>query len=386
MAFQASKGDTRRCHVRLHNRNCLPDAAAGPDTVIDYVLALPASPGSASNMASSSKAASIIAVARHAGVSVATVSRVMNGQDSVRATTREHVLAAVSSLQYRPNVLARNLRTAESRLLLVMVPDIGNPFYAEIMHGIDEVARERGYFVMLCHTGAGGASGHACFELLRRRQADGAVCLDPATVQTSLARDAADLPWVACCEFDPRISVPYVGIDNRAAAFGLVSYLLGRGYRRIALVNTSEAFLYARQRREGWRDALHAAGITPLPDWIRTVPSLDYAQGKATAADLLGQAGCPDAIFAVSDTLAIGIMAGLRAAGRRVPDDVAVAGFDDIALASCVDPALTTVAQPMRELGRTAAEVLLQRLAGGAAAVRGHGILLRHRLVPRASA
>lgn len=317
---------------------------------------------------------------------MATVSRVLNGHSNVRAQTRDRVLAAVETSGYRVNELARNLRTAESRLLLTMVPDFGNPFYAEVVRGIDVVARQHGYFMLLCDTGADPGRERSYFDMLRRHRADGAICLDPDTVQHALLEDSGALPWVACCEFDTGMGVPYVGIDNYRAAGDAVRHLLARGHRRIGLINSDDGYLYARQRQQGYLDALSDAGVTPLPAWRRNVYSLDYEAGARAAAELAGQRGAdaPDAIFAVSDTLAIGAINGLRSVGKRTPDDVAVVGFDDISVAAQIDPPLTTVAQPMRELGETAARLLLKRLADPAANVPG--VLLPHRLVVRGSA
>ncbi|GAB7125623.1 DNA-binding transcriptional regulator CytR [Silvimonas sp. JCM 19000] len=329
------------------------------------------------------QAVSIAAVARHAQVSVATVSRVLNGQQVVKPATRDAVMAAVQALGYRVNAMARNLRTAETRLLLVLVPDVGNPFYAEIMRGIDSVARQHGYLVVLCDTGADIAREHTWFDLLRRRRADGAICLDPDTVQHALANDNAGLAWVACAEFDPAMAVPYVGIDNRQAAQDAVLHLLQQGHRRIGLINSDAGWLYARQRKQGWLDALSGAGITPRPDWCIHTHSLDYAAGNTAMAQLLSLAEPPTAVFAVSDTLAIGALAGARSLGKRIPHDVAVVGFDDIALAAQTDPPLTTLAQPMRQLGETAVQLLLDMLAD-----RSHrpaSVLLPHRLAIRAS-
>ena len=328
---------------------------------------------------------SIADVAERAGVSVATVSRVLNGHTNVREVTREKVLAAVASSGYRINELARNLRTAESRLLLTMVPDFGNPFYAAIVRGIDSVARQNGYFMLLCDTGADPLRERSYFDLLRGRRADGAICLDPAAVQKALAEEASTLPWVACCEFDPAAGVPYVGIDNHRAAGDVVRYLVGKGHRRIALINSGQGYLYGRQRLAGYRDALRDAGVEPHPAWLIELDSLDYDAGERAAAQLasLGEIR-PTAAFAVSDTLAIGVMNGFRGAGFAVPDDVAVVGFDDIAVAAHVDPPLTTVSQPMQQLGETAADLLLKRLRDPRAEVPG--VLLPHRLIQRRSA
>jgi DNA-binding LacI/PurR family transcriptional regulator len=328
---------------------------------------------------------SISDVAERAGVSVATVSRVLNGHTNVREATREKVLEAVATSGYRINELARNLRTAESRLLLTMVPDFGNPFYAAIVRGIDSVARQNGYFMLLCDTGADPLRERSYFDLLRGRRADGAICLDPAAVQKALAEESSALPWVACCEFDPEAAVPYVGIDNHLAAGDVVRYLIGKGHDRIALINSGHGYLYGRQRLAGYRDALQDAGLEAHPEWLIELDSLDYDAGERAAAQLaaLGDAR-PTAVFAVSDTLAIGVMNGFRGAGLRVPDDVAVVGFDDIAVAGHIDPPLTTVSQPMQQLGETAADLLLRRLRDPRAEVPG--VLLPHRLIQRRSA
>lgn len=325
---------------------------------------------------------SIIEISKRAGVSTATVSRVLNGSSLVRPDTRDRVEAVIAELGYQPNLLARNLRTAESRLLLTMVPDFGNPFYAEIVRGIDAVARREGYHVLLCDTGADLPSERTYFDMLGKRLADGAICLDPETTQHALAQEMGGLCWVACCEFDPDGPVPYVGIDNEKAAFDAVSYLIGKGRKRIALLNSDERYRYARLRRKGYEAALAAAGLAPLP-MLKTM-GVAFEDGRTRVAELLSSQAPPDAIFAVSDTLAIGAMRGLRDAGLSVPGDVAVMGFDNIPISMMVEPQLSTVEQPMKQLGETAAELLLKRLREPDAEVAG--TLLAHRLVLRDSA
>jgi LacI family transcriptional regulator, repressor for deo operon, udp, cdd, tsx, nupC, and nupG len=269
-------------------------------------------------------------------------------------------------------------------LLLTMVPDFRNPFYAEIVRGIDTVARREGYHVLLCDTGAVLSEERTYFDLLRTRVADGAICLDPDTTQHALVAEAGDLCWVACCEFDPAGPVPFVGIDNARAAFDAVTYLIGLGRRRIAFLNSDERFMYARERRKGYVDALQAAGLEPPDGGAPNPTGVSYDDGHRAVARLLSSGARPDAIFAVSDTLAIGAMRGLRDAGLVVPADVAVIGFDNIPLSTMVQPELTTVAQPMHELGETAASLLLQRMRQPDAEVRG--VVLDHQLVLRGSA
>ncbi|MGY3943625.1 LacI family DNA-binding transcriptional regulator [Aeromonas tecta] len=327
---------------------------------------------------------SMAAVAARAGVSVATVSRVLNRQEGVTSKTQARVNRAVDELGYRVNHLATSLRTAKSWLLLIMVPDLTNPFYIEIVRGIDRVARQHGYFVLLCDTGADPGRERSAFELLRTHRADGAICLDPDSIQQGLSQEINALPWVACCEFDPAMPVPYVGIDNQAAAAEAVRYLLSRGHRQIALIGADPAYLYARQREAGVRQALAEAGLTLTEEWNIRVTRFSFVAGAEAAQQLLRCQQRPSAIFAVADALAIGLMQGLQEAGLRIPDDIAIMGFDDITLAAHLNPPLTTMAQPMDDLGAEAARLLLQRLS--APDTPPTGSLLPHRLVVRGSA
>lgn len=188
-----------------------------------------------------------------------------------------------------------------------------------------------------------------------------------------------------CSEFvaeDDVAPVPHVSIDHAQAATDAVQYLVNRGHRRIALVNGDERHGYARQRRQGWQAALARAGLAAEPGLVVNTLDISYAGGAAAAAVLLSQPALPTAVFAVADALAIGVIKAMRRAGRRVPDDVAVVGFDDVPIAEVFEPGLTTIAQPMPALGAAAVDMLLECLAGGAPAHR----VLPHRLVIRDSA
>lgn len=321
-------------------------------------------------------------IAERAGVSTATVSRVLNQSELVRPKTRAKVEAVIAEFGYQPNALARNLRTAESRLLLTMVPDFGNPFYAEIVRGIDSYSRSKGYHVLLCDTGANATEQDTYFDMLRHRLADGAICLDPDSIQHGISAELKGLNWVACCEYDPEANIPYVGIDNEKAAFDAVTYLISQGCRNIALINSDEQYRYARDRNKGYEAALAKAGLKKMKPQL--TKGLEFENGKRAAAELLKGSRKPDAIFAVSDTLAIGAIRAVRDAGLSVPQDVRVMGFDNIPIATIMDPQLSTVAQPMRELGETAARLLIDRLRQPQNSTGG--ILLQHELVLRQSA
>lgn len=317
--------------------------------------------------------ASIAAVAALAGVSTATVSRVLNQSKPVNAETRERVQAAVAQLGYRANPFARSLTRGESRLILVVVPDVANPFFAEIVQGVESVTRRRGYSIVLAI-----ASEDGPLDPVYDRLTDGVITM--AHTQRPRA-EGRDLPWVACSEFMPEGAMPYVSIDHRQAAMDAVQYLLNRGHRRIALLTAEEDYAWARQRRAGYETAMQRAGLAVDPTYVRVARGTDYGDGSEAAGGLLTLPEPPTAVFAVADTLAIGAIKAFRRAGRRVPEDIAVVGFDNVPLAQVFEPGLTTIAQPLRELGAVAAELLLEQLAGGKPTPR----ILPHALVVRDS-
>ena len=325
---------------------------------------------------------SINQVAAMAGVSIATVSRVLNQSKPVNAETRDRVEQAVAALGYRANAAGRSLAKARSHLLLVLVPDFANPFYAQIVQGVESVARPQGYKILLTDTTEGEAHHGTALDALYKRLADGVISLAHLDDDPALIDEVRLLPWVSCSEFLPESGVPYVSIDHRQAAIDAVQYLLNRGHRRIALIAADATYRWARLRREGYALALSRAGLALDAALIRTAQDTDYAAGSQAAGGLLALVDAPTAVVAVSDTLAIGAIKALRRAGRRVPEDIAVMGFDNLPLSAVFEPALTTVGQPMRELGAAAAEMLLQRLAGATPASR----TLAHQLVLRDSA
>jgi LacI family transcriptional regulator, repressor for deo operon, udp, cdd, tsx, nupC, and nupG len=328
---------------------------------------------------------SITTVAERAGVSIATVSRVLNNSKPVGPDARRRVEEAVQALGYRANVFGRSLVNARSQLLLVLVPEFSNPFYAQIVQGVATVARRQGYRLLLAEPGDAmrGETVHGtALDALHGQLAEGVISLAHLEEQPETLDAVRHLPWVACSEFMPDSGVPYVSIDHRQAAIDAVQYLLNRGHRRIALITADETYRWARQRHEGYALALQRAGLTVEPELVRTAAGTDYAMGAQATGGLLTLRKAPTALFAVADTLAIGAIKALRRAGLRVPEDVAVVGFDNVPLAEVFEPGLTTIAQPMRELGVAAAEMLLERLSGGEPASR----TLAHTLVVRESA
>lgn len=330
--------------------------------------------------------ANIYEVARRAGVSTATVSRVMSGHKSVvSAATRRRVLRAVEQLGYTPNSAAKNLRTLKTRTLLVTVPDIANPFFALILQGIEDAAQREDYAVLLGDTRHDPEREDRYAQMLRRKEADGLIFLGhrlPAEAEQIITASAPRCaPIVNGCEFSPGLGVPSVHIDNSKAAQEAMDYLYALGHRRIGIVTGPLASPLSRDRLRGVNACAKTNG---LADRLVVVTG-DFSIGSGvTAAERLLQARTPPtAIFCFNDEMAMGVVETARRRGVRIPDQLSVVGFDDIRFARHTDPPLTTVAQPMREIGEGCVRLLLEILHGHT--IEPVSVTLPHELTIRAS-
>ncbi|VFS94584.1 Catabolite control protein [Raoultella planticola] len=312
---------------------------------------------------------------------MATVSRVLNNSDTVKPKNRERVLQAIKESNYQPNLLARQLRTARSYMILVMVSNIANPFCAEVVKGIEEEAEQHGYRILLCNSGsdlARSTSGCGCCRGKWSTDYYDERALQP----TGTDDDDRDAPWVQCAEYADAGSISCVGINDIDAAQGAVSRLAESGYRRIALINHDLSYRYARLRERGYKNVLHVRELA----WqqVAYASDLSAAAGKAAMETLLASKERPDAVFAVADSLAAGALRAIAQAGLRVPDDIAVMGFDGTELAEMVSPQLTTVEQPSRDIGRTAVTLLLKKIDNPDATAER--VMMDWRIIARASA
>ena len=324
----------------------------------------------------------MVDIARLAGVSVATVSRALTGSPLVTAETRERVEAAVRRTGYAVNPMARGLRRQEARQILVLVPDIGNPFFSEVLLGIEEAAAALGFSMLVGNTARDPAREDRHAAQLVTGAADGMILLN-GRLPPCLQRDRSlHDRIVAVSEAIPGAGVPVVEIDNPGAAAAAVAHLAGRGHRRIAHIAGPDRNILTGQRLAGYRAGLAAAGLPDDPGLVGqgdfTIPS-----GEAAMAGLLRRPNPPTAVFCSNDEMAIGTIRALRAAGRDAPRDMAVVGFDDIQFAGTYEPPLTTIRQPRRRMGAEAAALLGRRIAGEPGAARG--ITLPFTLVERKS-
>ncbi|MDE1145829.1 MAG: LacI family DNA-binding transcriptional regulator [Azospirillaceae bacterium] len=325
-------------------------------------------------------------VARKARVSTATVSRVLSNPEIVSEATRERVLVAVDALGYEPNHAAKSLRTLRSAKIVVTVPDISNPFFSSVIRGAEEAAQAAGYSVLLGDTRNAPEREEQYAAMLRRKEADGLVFLGhrlPDALADLVARQGAAAPVVNGCEFSADLGVSGAHIDNAAAAAEAMGHLYGLGHRRIGVITGALDSPISRDRLAGVHAAAKAHGAEA--DLRIATGDFSVESGERETLSLLGNgaADSPTALFCFSDEMAMGALAALRRLGRRCPDAVSLVGFDDIRYARYLDPALTTVSQPMEQIGRAAVGLLLDILAGRQAAARS--ITLPHRLVVRGS-
>ncbi|MEN5273860.1 LacI family DNA-binding transcriptional regulator [Stenotrophomonas lactitubi] len=304
--------------------------------------------------------ATIYDIAKHVGVSAGTVSRALSRPDKVLPATRTRIEQAAAALGYVPNTVARTLKTQRSGKILVTVPDIANPFFAQILQGAEDAAQAVGYAVLLGDTQNLPEREERYAQMLRRNEADGLIVLGhrlPPTARDIVRQQGAAAPVVNGCEFDPALGIPSVHIDNAAAARAVMEHLYGLGHERIAVVGGPPDNPLHTQRLEGVRAAGRARGRLRH---LSVVPGdFSVESGHAAAMALLAVAPAPTAIFCFSDQMALGTLAACRDLGVRVPDDLSIVGFDDLASSRYLTPPLTTIRQPMREIGERAVNLLL---------------------------
>jgi LacI family transcriptional regulator, repressor for deo operon, udp, cdd, tsx, nupC, and nupG len=316
-------------------------------------------------------------VARLAAVSTATVSRTLARPHQVSPETRARVMAAATKIGYVPNPAARSLRSRKSHMVLVVLPDLSNTFFSQVLRGIEEVLFAAGYGMIIGDLN-GAAEKEAHFAAFAAGgQVDGVMLLNGHL----FAGAELAVPVVALCEAIEGADIPQVEVDNRAAASGMTEYLAGLGHCEIGYVSGPVANVLERERFAGYCEGLTRVGLTFdaalywQGDW-----KLDA--GARVGQEIVASARRPTAVFCSNDELAIGLLRVLTSAGVRVPEDISVAGFDDIEFSAMATPALTTIRQPRRALGQQAATALLELLGGR---TPGPRIRLETELIERAS-
>jgi LacI family transcriptional regulator len=323
-------------------------------------------------------------VARLAGVSTMTVSRVINNSGYVSPEARARVTKAIAELGYMPNVLARQLRSKRTKTLALIVTDIANPFFTTIARGVEDAARAKGYAVMFCSTDESEEEETEYVRMLIGRQVDG-VLLVPAAGNSSSVQllNKHGLPVVVLDRHCESGDADEVRGDSEAGAYAVVRHLIDLGHRRIAVLTGPEKVSTSADRVAGYKRALTESGLSCDEEQV-LMGQFNEESGFEMTRRLLDDGPRPTAVFAANNFIAFGAIRAFRQASMAIPGDVSIAVFDDLPQSWILDPFLTVVAQPAYEIGKQATELMLERLAGDAP-VEPRTIVLPSELIPRGS-
>jgi DNA-binding LacI/PurR family transcriptional regulator len=314
--------------------------------------------------------ATIDDVAKHAGVSISTVSNVLNGREArMRADTLARVRHAIAELEFRPNQSARRLKIGHMPMIGLLVPSIANPFFGSLARWVEDAASERGYGVLLCNTQRSADREQEYAQAFMSQGVQGVILGSSLQAQQHL------VPLIqrgmAAVSFDRTaqhadLPIDYVSLDNHRAGAIAAGHLLALGHRHIAYVSAPLRSINRNARLEGAREACDQAGVriqTYIGDVAASTADMEMAElGRTAAIDLHAQRCPATGYVAMNDMLAIGLMAGLRQCGRRIPEDVSVVGVDDLFLGQYISPTLSTVRQPMQDMAAAAVERVLARI------------------------
>jgi len=313
----------------------------------------------------------IIDVAKKANVSTATVSRVLSKPNTVTEETTEKVLQVIKELNYQPNALARQLRTLETKTILVIVPDITNPFFSKVLRGIESVAVINGYQVLLGDTGNDLERENGYLNILLQKKADGMVLLTARMKSKNIEEMALKYPVVLACEYIEGSAIPTVSINNISGAQKATEYLVKLGHKRIG-----------QDRLKGFYQTMARYNLT-IESVLVQEGNFSYESGFNIMNQFLALNHPPTAVFAANDEMAFGAINAISSKGLSVPHDISVVGFDDIKFSSIFKPTLTTISQPAYEMGTMAMKLLIKLM--NKEEIERHQYLMEDQLIIRDS-
>jgi len=305
-------------------------------------------------------------IARALGLSVSTVSRALNDDNNIRQETRQKVLATAKQMGYMKSPVAMNLKFGYTKTIGVIVPEMTTPYASLVIDGIQNVCYANHYKVVIASSGEDAEKERQSIEIMYQFMVDGIIaCRTDNRQNHDLYQSILDrkMPLVLYDRLSPDLDAPHVGIDDETKAFFLIDHLIRKGRKRIAFIGIDPNIVFNAQKRyNGYSMALERHHITPDPDLVVWANGMSYSDGGFAIDRLLGKS--IDAVFAYTDTLAIGAMNRLTSMGRRVPEDIAVAGFSGTIISSIVNPQLTTVEPPQYAIGQAAARLVLDLING----------------------
>lgn len=329
--------------------------------------------------------ANIRDVAKKAGVSVASVSRVINRSSNVSPRTAAAVLAAMQELHFTPNGLARGLALNRTRTIALLIPNIVNPLYPEMAKGVEDVAHQKGYNVLLCNTEEKVEKERDYLAMLIERRVDGFILMSTLLTNAELLQIREhNIPFVLTGHYRQDLAADIVYTDYAYGSYLVVHHLLEAGYQRIAHISGSAAQWESKEKISGFVKALQEAHLAVETKYIVEGDN-EIEGGYLGAIRLLNLSEKPQAIFAANDLMAIGAIDAIKAQGLRVPSDVAVVGFDDIRMSTLVEPKVTTVSNPVHKMGLIGARLLFDHIEKGPGEDETQKILLQPKLMVRKS-
>ncbi|SDN54356.1 catabolite control protein A [Alkalicoccus daliensis] len=323
-------------------------------------------------------------VAREAGVSMATVSRVVNGNPNVKPTTRKRVMEAIDRLGYRPNAVARGLASKRTTTVGVIIPDISSIFFSELARGIEDIATMYKYNIILSNSDQNKDKEIHLINTMLEKQVDGIVFMGgEITKDHEETFKKSPVPVVLSATIDEKKEFPSVNIDYIQAAYDAVSALIKQGHKRVAMLSgTLEDPINGYQKYSGYKKALQEADIE-LDDSLIVIGDYTYQSGLEAMNQLLEMKEKPSAVFASTDEMALGLIHGAQDAGYKIPEDFEIIGFDNTRLATMVRPTLTTVVQPMYDIGAVSMRLLTKLM--NKEEVTENAVVLPHRIEYRQS-
>ncbi|WP_413379015.1 catabolite control protein A [Alkalihalobacillus sp. 1P02AB] len=323
-------------------------------------------------------------VAREAGVSMATVSRVVNGNPNVKPTTRKKVLEAIERLGYRPNAVARGLASKKTTTVGVIIPDISNIFFAELARGIEDIATMYKYNIILCNSDQNQDKEIHLINTLLEKQVDGIVFMGSQITEEHVEQfKRSPVPVVLAATLDTDKEIPSVNIDYKQAAYDAIQSLTEKGHQKIGMLSGSlDDPVNGFQKFAGYRSALEDANIE-FDENLVVLGDYTYDSGIEAMEKFVNLADKPTAIFAANDEMALGIIHGAQDRGFQIPEDFEVIGFDNTRLATMVRPTLTTVVQPMYDIGAVSMRLLTKYM--NKEELEDHIVVLPHRIEFRSS-
>ena len=321
-------------------------------------------------------------VATRANVSPATVSRVLRQPDLVSKETKEKVQRVIQELNYKPHMIASQFRTRETKTILVVVPDITRPFFSEVLRGIEHTALQNGYQVILGDTENQMEREKEYIDLLYKKQADGALLLTARMNRTSLEELSSQFPVVLACEYMNGLDIPTVSIDNISSARNVTEHLINIGHRKIAHISEAMDVILSQDRLRGYQQAMLSHDLAIDPSWVQEGDG-GIDSGYHQMVKLLALEDRPTAVFVFNDEMALGSIKAVQNHGLRVPEDIAIVGFDNLPIASLFSPYMTTVDQPKYEIGQKATDLLLKLLKGSS--IKQKKFVMKDKLIVRES-